>query len=64
MTNDQPRFPLSLARTVAILCHVTSLLPCPDNAKELMSIDAVDGLLVGGAILQADTFLPIIEYDR
>ncbi len=36
----------------------------PTNAKELMSIDDVDGLLVGGASLQADTFLPIIEYDR
>jgi len=36
----------------------------PDNAKELMSIQSVDGLLVGGASLQADTFLPIIEYDR
>jgi triosephosphate isomerase len=36
----------------------------PDNAKELMSIDSVDGLLVGGASLQAETFLPIIEYDR
>jgi triosephosphate isomerase len=36
----------------------------PDNAKELMGIDTVDGLLVGGASLQADTFLPIIEYDR
>lgn len=35
----------------------------PDNAKELMAIDNVDGLLVGGASLQADTFLPIIEYD-
>jgi triosephosphate isomerase len=35
----------------------------PDNAKELMAIDSVDGLLVGGASLQADTFLPIIEYD-
>ncbi len=35
----------------------------PDNAKELMSIDSVDGLLVGGASLQAETFLPIIEYD-
>ena len=34
-----------------------------DNAKELMSIDSVDGLLVGGANLQAETFLPIIEYD-
>ena len=36
----------------------------PDNAKELMAIDSVDGLLVGGASLQAETFLPIIEYDR
>jgi triosephosphate isomerase (TIM) len=36
----------------------------PDNAKALMAIDQVDGLLVGGASLQADTFLPIIEYDR
>ena len=35
----------------------------PDNAKEIMAIDSVDGLLVGGASLQADTFLPIIEYD-
>ncbi|MEO6596196.1 MAG: triose-phosphate isomerase [Planctomycetota bacterium] len=35
----------------------------PDNAKELMGIDSVDGLLVGGASLQAETFLPIIEYD-
>jgi triosephosphate isomerase len=35
-----------------------------DNAKELMSIETVDGLLVGGASLQAETFLPIIEYDR
>jgi triosephosphate isomerase len=36
----------------------------PDNAKELMAIDDVDGLLVGGASLQAESFLPIIEYDR
>jgi triosephosphate isomerase len=36
----------------------------PDNAKELMGIDSVDGLLVGGASLQAETFLPIIEYDQ
>lgn len=35
----------------------------PDNAKELMSVDGVDGMLVGGASLQADTFIPIIEYD-
>ena len=36
----------------------------PSNAKELMAIDDVDGLLVGGASLQAESFLPIIEYDR
>ncbi|MCA8973985.1 MAG: triose-phosphate isomerase [Planctomycetes bacterium] len=36
----------------------------PDNARELMAIDDVDGLLVGGASLQAESFLPIIEYDR
>lgn len=34
-----------------------------DNAKEIMAVDSVDGLLVGGASLQAETFLPIIEYD-
>jgi len=35
----------------------------PDNAKELMAIENVDGLLVGGASLAPETFLPIIEYD-
>ena len=35
----------------------------PDNAASLMAIEDVDGLLVGGASLKADTFLPIIEYD-
>ncbi|HEB52811.1 MAG TPA: triose-phosphate isomerase [bacterium] len=35
----------------------------PDNARQLMALDSVDGLLVGGASLQAETFLPIIEYD-
>ena len=35
----------------------------PDNARQLMALDNVDGLLVGGASLQAETFLPIIEYD-
>jgi len=35
----------------------------PDNAKQLMALDTVDGLLVGGASLQAETLLPIIEYD-
>ncbi|MFQ5505112.1 MAG: triose-phosphate isomerase [Planctomycetota bacterium] len=36
----------------------------PDNVKELMEVEDVDGVLVGGASLQADTLLPIIEYDR
>lgn len=35
----------------------------PDNAKELMAVEDIDGLLVGGASLQADTFIPILEYD-
>ena len=35
----------------------------PDNAKQLMAAEDIDGLLVGGASLQADTFIPIIEYD-
>ena len=35
----------------------------PDNAKDLMAIEDVDGLLVGGASLAPETFLPIIEYD-
>ena len=32
----------------------------PDNAKDLMSQPDIDGALVGGASLQASTFLPII----
>lgn len=33
----------------------------PDNAKELLSQENVDGALVGGASLKADLFIPIIE---
>lgn len=33
----------------------------PDNARELMSIDNVNGALVGGASLKADDFLRIIS---
>ena len=33
----------------------------PDNAKELLSMDAIDGALVGGASLKADSFLRIFE---
>lgn len=32
-----------------------------DNAKDYLAIDGVDGLLVGGASLQADTFAKITE---
>ena len=33
----------------------------PDNAKELLSMDAIDGALVGGASLKADSFLQIYK---
>ncbi len=33
----------------------------PDNSKELMSQPDIDGALVGGACLKADSFLKIIE---
>ncbi|PIE23704.1 MAG: triose-phosphate isomerase [Planctomycetota bacterium] len=35
----------------------------PSNVKELMSNPDVDGVLVGGASLSADSFLPIVEFD-
>ncbi len=36
----------------------------PENAKDLMSIEDVDGALVGGASLDAETFINIIKYNR
>jgi triosephosphate isomerase len=36
----------------------------PENAKELMGIQDVDGALVGGASLDADTFINIIKYNN
>ena len=36
----------------------------PDNVKELMSQPDIDGALVGGASLKADTFVPIIAFDK
>jgi triosephosphate isomerase len=33
----------------------------PENAGELAALDEVDGLLVGGASLKAETFLPIVR---
>jgi triosephosphate isomerase len=35
----------------------------PGNAAELMAMEHIDGLLVGGASLSADSFVPIVRYD-
>jgi triosephosphate isomerase len=35
----------------------------PDNIKDLMKMENIDGALVGGASLKAETFLPIVQYD-
>ena len=35
----------------------------PDNVGGLMGLEDVDGVLVGGASLKPDTFVPIIEFD-
>ena len=35
----------------------------PNNAAELMSMENIDGLLVGGASLAVDSFVPIVRYD-
>lgn len=36
----------------------------PDNAKELMGMENIDGALVGGAALKGETFIPIVTYDK
>ncbi len=36
----------------------------PDNIRDLMKMENIDGALVGGASLKAETFLPIVQYDR
>jgi triosephosphate isomerase len=36
----------------------------PDNAKDLMSRQDIDGALVGGASLKADLFVPIIKFQE
>ena len=36
----------------------------PENAKNLMDIEDVDGALVGGASLDADKFINIIKYNK
>ena len=36
----------------------------PDNVKELMAKENIDGALVGGASLKTETFLPIAQYEK
>lgn len=36
----------------------------PGNAAELMAREPIDGALVGGASLKAETFIPIAQYDK
>ena len=36
----------------------------PGNVKDLMAMENIDGALVGGAALQAETFLPIAKFDQ
>ena len=36
----------------------------PGNAGDLMAMEHVDGLLVGGASLDAPSFLPIVKYEQ
>jgi triosephosphate isomerase len=36
----------------------------PENIRDLMGMPNIDGALVGGASLKAETFLPIVKYDR
>ncbi len=36
----------------------------PGNVKDLMAKDNIDGALVGGASLKAETFIPIVRYDK
>jgi triosephosphate isomerase len=35
----------------------------PENARELMGMPDIDGLLVGGASLTAESFVPIVQYE-
>lgn len=35
----------------------------PDNAKQLLTMSDIDGALVGGASLKAETFVPICRFD-
>lgn len=34
------------------------------NVRELMNMENIDGALVGGASLKAETFIPIVQFDK
>ncbi len=36
----------------------------PDNVKQLMAMPNIDGALVGGASLKAETFIPIVKFHK
>jgi triosephosphate isomerase len=36
----------------------------PENVKDLMKMENIDGALVGGASLKAESFIPIVRFDR
>ena len=36
----------------------------PENIRDLMKMENIDGALVGGASLKMETFLPIVQFDR
>jgi triosephosphate isomerase len=36
----------------------------PENIRDLMRMPNIDGALVGGASLKAESFLPIVQFDR
>jgi len=36
----------------------------PGNVRDLLAVPDIDGALVGGASLKAETFLPILDFDR
>ncbi|MFP4364283.1 MAG: triose-phosphate isomerase [Spirochaetia bacterium] len=36
----------------------------PNNVKDLMAKENIDGALVGGASLKSETFVPIVQFDK
>lgn len=59
--NVADAFGVDIARNIRILYGGSVK---PENAAELMAEREIDGALVGGASLKAETFLPIIRFDR